>query len=284
MADPNSAPATGFVTLGVTPEKPHYLPGEPIHVDITLTRLDGATLTAGFKYYAEKLNPNLGQLYFSVRPKYSPFGYRELQQPFLHESDPNAVIATELFGSATRKGVGIWFTLTDSNHPPTGRPFWLKTDFAGFADPNLYVESQPVEVVVDEDSDCQGLYDDDAFELFVHPAAREFLFFLGGDHIPQGYKNLTKISSSYKDTIYAAYADVALGAYWARPFKGMNSIGSTITRSADPVKSKAYLDKAKAWNDAHSSRQCSFARLPPSWKAILDSTLESLQTPGGRRQ
>ena len=261
------------VGLSARPEKPRYLPGEPIHLDVSIDYRGGPADATRYSYLDGSLNPGFGQLFFSVKPKFWPTGYRVLSPTSsYHVAQSNPI---ELAGPVEQKGVGIWFTLSDSKHPPRQRPFWVKADFAGFTDPELHLESDRVEIVVNTNDSSPGLFNQDAYELFTHPAARQFLFFLGGDHLPKGYQNLAEISARFSETIYAPYADVALGAYWARPFRGMGADGAIIAREPDLAKARQHLQKAKSWNDRHAGDPP--AQLPPSWKAILDATLDAVQ-------
>jgi len=264
------------VTLVVEPEKETYIPGEPIHVTVTLRRdASKAATHSALQYFSEgSLDPQSGYLGFHVARTADPksqvgllppgsSSFTPLQPPGYDDVDLPVAKLT-LDDPPPSWTSGIWFTL-----PQTGvsgeEPFWLNARYAGFKDRDLLLSSSPVLVRVGLPLARPELYDPNAQALFTHPEARRFLFLMGGDHLTVGMNNLDRVVTEYPRTIYAAYAALALGVSWANSYLGLDDHGVLVERPARPDVACGYLRKA-----AEPDRR---ALLSPFYERLLVETM-----------
>jgi hypothetical protein len=250
------------VGLTISPEKASYYPGEPIHVKV---RLESAALKVVLRS-EDALNPDLGFLTFFVGNSGKWEDMRPLRPAIYADPVPgHAPFASA--GPIEEAGIGVWYTIPWSGID-LRRPFWLGATFAGFADRELVVTSKAVQVNVGIEN--PKIWSPRAYDLFTEEQSRRLLFLLGGDHLTCGIANLERIARDYPKTIYALYANLALGVMWANPSYGIDEDGAPSLRDADPDKARTYLLAAFKQKET----------LSPYYESLLRETLEILEKAG----
>ncbi len=232
------------VTLTAVPEDPAYVIGEPIRINISLEASPNLPRPLPL-LSKDSLYPGFGHVVLwagetrdTLRPL-TPVVYIDAQ--FRH-ANLNGGDRLNVFGQ------DVWFQLRDVGLER--RPFWLAATYTGFddpSDPSLVVRSAPVLIdVVPDPSVSDPLLQ----TLFLHSQSRRFLLLFGGDHLPQGKANLETVSSLYPGSIYAPYADLALGVNWLLPDRSVDPSGGLTIRPPDLGQAKTHLEKAKNRIDA----------------------------------
>lgn len=245
------------VALTLSPEKKTYYPGEPITVNVTLSLDRDPPQRIG--YLGERsLSPPLGYLRFWISD--APQGTFDPIPPpsFADASLPRATLGPGERASAT--GLRLWEGGSGSR---LERTFWLKATYAGFDGAGI-VASDPVEVrIVDTATEPGlGLFHRNAFDGFTGDEARTFLSLLGGDHLSAGRARLEAIALNFPETVYAPYANLALGVSLAEPFHFVRN-GAVQVRPAEFDKARSFLEEATR------RRQI----LPDSYRMVLHEAL-----------
>lgn len=252
-AAPPAPPAIPAADLLVEPEKTRYCPGEPVTVNITMTaRLDLEYRSeTGQNPSSTSLDPAYGYLLLWQDlggGKYGPIST-------LVYFDTKLSFAPLAAGDSQRfKGIQIWYgTGVDQS-----RPFTIEASYAGFPDPRAAVVSPPVTVSIVDDG--TGKCHKKARRLFNDAEARRVVWLMGGDHLEHGVDHLVQISDDHPQTVYAAYANLALAYHWARPFHFLDEAGAMDRR--DPVLQKAALYAGRLQS------QDQIQHLPPSLRTL----------------
>ncbi len=234
-----SAPAI----LRIKPEKLLYCPGEPITINVTLKAASPVEIYPHF-------DPELGHL---VLWNDDGRGFHRLTTPRYIDArlTPKSLAPGE---ELAEQGIDIWFG-TGLNQEVYSL---LKASFHGFDPSGFVVSSRPVKVHVE---DYNGvLCNTDARRLFDSPQSRRFMWLMGGDHLKTGIANLKQISDHYPNSVYAPYANLALGRNWVRRFHYVTESRTMAVRDRNLAEAGDYLLRAR--HQMHL--------LPESMRAILN--------------
>jgi len=244
-------------TLTVAAEKDSYLPGEPVRVNVVLGPNPRSAAT-DLQYLSElSLDPELG--YLTLWAGESITGMRRLKTMTLAEAK---LALRPLDGSVSATGLDVWFALPVAEIEST-KPFHVKATYAGFGDGSTMISSRPILINV-AGAPGPPLFDPTAYELFKDTGARRFLYFLGGDHLADGMHKLERISEEFPESIYATYANLALGVSAALPFYSyQNEMDGIIERPPLWEKAARYLVRANATS----------GNLAPSYRIVLHEAL-----------
>jgi hypothetical protein len=200
--------------------------------------------------YKDGLDPSHGFTTLWASDANTPF--RRLVTPKFIDENLRTKSVTR--GRAAQARFGAWFG-TGLNQESSSQ---LKAAFTGVMPAGQVVVSPPTNVNIRDGRLCNPK----ARALFSTPQARRFLWLMGGDHLPAGLRALKEVAQRYPRSIYAPYANLALGVHWARPFHRINRSrkGQVIVREASPDKAREYLENAMRRRHL----------LPPSYRDILE--------------
>jgi hypothetical protein len=277
QSKPTSPQLPEGVSLLVEPEKDALLPGEPILVRIVLQVDPGVARTRELQFLSEpSLDPRLGFLHLWSGSSGDPNALEPVEVPILGK-DPR-VRPTPLVKTVSVSGVDAGF-LPAAEGPSVAGAHFVSATLSGLrqtppaalrraAPPqaDLVVRSDPAEVGSLIDLKPLDL-DPNAYALFTHPEARRFEYFMGGDHLVTGRQNLEEIARDHGASIYAPYANLALGVNLSRPFRGYDPNQRSMTfRPPDPNSAADYLEDAGERVDD----------LPLSYQLVLHQTRASV--------
>ncbi len=265
LAEAGSAPS--WLNLVVVPEKDSYIPGEPVRVRVVVNvDPNGEGIV---EYLSERsLDPALGYLKLWTGSSPDPNDLQSDSIPFL--ADEAGLKSTPLTASVSVTGIDL-----DVPAAPQGVALH---DGGAAAAPGIHVmasltgmtarsappglaavppapysvaaRSAPVEVSIAPmpfaPAFTPDAYAPDAYALITEPESRRFLRFLGGDHLERGKRNLEEIARQHPGSMYAPYANLALGVNLSYPFRRFDrDQGVLVRREADHVAAIHFLDAAR---------------------------------------
>ena len=214
------------ITLRLIEEKDVYEPGELIRVT--------AVLQPGSKSLrSSQLDPLLGHLRLWVGESED-----SLQPLPVHALAEIRGEEMTVEGTIVKEGIDLWYGLPDAVADDS---FIVVATFTGFADSSVAVVSHPLPIRLQPA--VLGSQTRQVLQLFKRYESREFLKFLGGDHLQIGRTDLEAVASRFTGSVYASYANLALGANLTIPFHHHDETRNSIEiRVPDPDAASVFLD------------------------------------------